>query len=154
MQRIAVVVLTLAFLFLGALALAPAYQDSVQGNPIAGDVTNETTTITADSTIVLDESHKDGVVYGDEPTVYQNGSEITDPTAYDWDETSGTLYIPSDTSLNTSQSIEVSYQWHEPTGAQDSIKDTVSTTIGFGDIIGIVLGAGVLIAALAVAGRT
>lgn len=152
MSREVALIGVLVFAMVALGGISAQYQTAVSEASNETRIVNETASITAGDPAGLNESNRD-VVYNESIIVRQNGTEWASDGNYTWVVGNGTLLISDPTNLNTTESIGVTYGFWVPSGAQQVSRDVVLLPYTLGDSVGIIVGAALLLTAVALLGR-
>lgn len=159
MARLVAILGVAIFLFIGLHGVAGHYETTVTETNDQIEVTNETFTVQHGTVHQLDESNRD-VVYNGTVEVYQSGFVIGETRVssdngsnWRWIEGNGTLYVPNGSDMNDGDTAEITYRYTEPTSEQKVAKDVAMVPFILGDGLLIVLGAVLLLTAVALLGR-
>jgi hypothetical protein len=154
MSREVALVGVLVFAMIAIGGLSAAYQTSVQESQPTQHVINESFYPVNDSVVVLDESRRDVVYNGsDDVRVYQNRTRYNSTGNWTWRAGDGTLYVNETSAFNESRLANISYNYTAPVAAQQTARDVALVPYLLGDGLGIVVGAGLIIGAIALLGR-
>lgn len=150
MARSVALIGVLVVFVIGVGGISAQYEQSVETSNNQTTVVNETfqPTVGINS---LNNSNRD-VVYGEDPELFQNGSEIPRDENWTWIEGNGTVDIPSGTQINLTRSAKITYNYTVPRGAQRVSRDVALLPYEFGNI-GVIVGGALVLTAIAVLGR-
>jgi len=154
MSREVALVGVLVFAMIAIGGLSAAYQTSVQESQPTQHVINESFSPVNDTVVVLDESRRDVVYNGsDDVRVYQNRTEINSTGNWTWHAGDGTISINATSTFNESRLANVSYNYTIPAAAQQTARDVALVPYLLGDGLGIIVGAALIVGAIALLGR-
>jgi len=122
----------------GVAAIQSEYQDSVRGGGIQENFDRETVTASYSTPVNVSASNVPNRVYDESVDVYDNTSTLVQPDGnYSWNEDGfGRLNISSSASaISDGESIEVTYGYNKPTGAQETAKTAATIPAQAGDAL-------------------
>lgn len=125
-----VAAIVLAIMLIGGGAVAQlAYEDS----GATQEVVNESFDAgTAGSLVVLNESERDGVFYGEDPVVVNaTGQTYLAGQDYDWNERNGTLTVLDGDLVNTTNNT-IEYSYTIPSESQTETANTLASLFSAG----------------------
>lgn len=148
-QQLAALAVVGVILLAGVGALSAQYEQSVTGSNAQDSISGESFTVSKPGLHTFNESNRD-VIYNETVTVYDSsGTVVSEDGNYSWNDGNGTLYVPSGSTLNDSESATIDYQFTVPDNSQRAVRDTGMILPGsLGGTITLALGLAVVLGSL------